>query len=355
MSFYEREFEFFNKITSISGKLKPYIKKSKAEKKKKIDDELGLIKADVGCYLPSNPESTVLAIDYSSGRPLQSHAKAPFLAKFLIERATESGEMEQMWQAAIFKVGDDCRQDVLALQLIALFKSVFYSCGLDLYLFPYRMVATAPGCGVIEVIPDAISRDMLGREKINSLGDYFVARFGAPHTDVYRRAQLNFITSVAGYSVVLYLLQIKDRHNGNIMLDDRGHMVHIDFGFILDISPGGINFESAPFKLTSEMIAVIGPIGSSGFAAFQRHVIRAYLAIRPYADDICHLVQLMSESGLPCFKNDATLRKLRARFVLEKNDRDAAKYMLDRIAESYENRRTVLYDEFQKQTNGIPY
>lgn len=34
-AFYEREFGFFNEVTSISGKLKPYIKKSKPEKKVK--------------------------------------------------------------------------------------------------------------------------------------------------------------------------------------------------------------------------------------------------------------------------------------------------------------------------------
>ncbi len=31
--FYDREFSFFNEVTSISGKLKPYIKKTKPEKK----------------------------------------------------------------------------------------------------------------------------------------------------------------------------------------------------------------------------------------------------------------------------------------------------------------------------------
>lgn len=31
--FYDREFGFFNEVTSISGKLKPFIRKTKAEKK----------------------------------------------------------------------------------------------------------------------------------------------------------------------------------------------------------------------------------------------------------------------------------------------------------------------------------
>jgi phosphatidylinositol 4-kinase len=31
--FYDREFSFFHEVTSISGKLKPYIKKEKSEKK----------------------------------------------------------------------------------------------------------------------------------------------------------------------------------------------------------------------------------------------------------------------------------------------------------------------------------
>ena len=62
---------------------------------------------------------------------------------------------------------------------------------------------------------------------------------------------------MAGYSLVCYLLAMKDRHNGNILLDDSGHVVHIDFGFMLSNSPGGVNFESAPFKLTRELLEVM--------------------------------------------------------------------------------------------------
>jgi phosphatidylinositol 4-kinase A len=42
-----------------------------------------------------------------------------------------------------------------------------------------------------------------------------------------------------------------------------GRLVHIDFGFILEISPGGnMGFESAHFKLSHEMTQLLDPSGT---------------------------------------------------------------------------------------------
>lgn len=46
------------------------------------------------------------------------------------------------------------------------------------------------------------------------------------------QARLRFTQSMAAYSVFSYILQTKDRHNGNIMVDRDAHIVHIDFGLL---------------------------------------------------------------------------------------------------------------------------
>lgn len=373
--FYEREFKFFSEVTNISGKLKPFIKRPKPEKKQKIEEELRKIQVDVGVYLPSNPDGVLIGIDRQSGKPLQSHAKAPFMATFRIrkERQADTSDTDEpqdmlvngqtakdtntyeVWQSAIFKVGDDCRQDVLALQLIAAFRGIFNNVGLNVYVFPYRVTATAPGCGVIDVLPNSISRDMLGREQVNGLYEYFVSKYGNEDSPRFQAARHNFVRSMAAYSVISYLLQFKDRHNGNIMIDDAGHILHIDFGFCFDIAPGGVKFERAPFKLTSEMVAVMGGSpNSQAYAWFEELCVKAFLACRPYADKLAHMVTVMLASGLPCFKPE-TMKNFRDRFVLEKPEREAAEYMRMLIRKSESSFSTVGYDQFQYLTNSIPY
>ncbi|KAG5645573.1 hypothetical protein DXG03_005711 [Asterophora parasitica] len=359
--FYNREFHFFNEVTSISGKLKPFIKRTKPEKKAKIDEEMAKITVDVGVYLPSNPDGKVVDIDKKSGRPLQSHAKAPFMATFKVRKErvvvnmdpdsvldvdgqrTEIRTEYDIWQQAIFKVGDDCRQDVLALQVIAMFKNIFTSVGLTLYLFPYRVTATAPGCGVIDVVPNATSRDEMGRAKVNDLLDFFVAKYGGQDTVAFQQARLNFIQSMAAYSVACYILQIKDRHNGNIMIDGEGHIVHI----------GRRVYDQGSFKLNHEMVVLMGGRHSQGYQLFQNLTVKAFLAIRPHAEQLISTVQLMLDTGLPSFKGEPTMKRLRDRFALGLNERQAAEWMMGIVRNAHENVRSTAYDEFQRLQNDL--
>ena len=53
---------------------------------------------------------------------------------------------------------------------------------------------------------------------------------------------------------------------------------------------------------------------------------------------------LMFDSNLPCFKPDS-LKNLESRFVLNKNDFEAANYILDLINHANDNVNTNLYDD----------
>lgn len=253
------------------------------------------------------------------------------------------------------------------MQLITKFQDIFKESNLPLYLRAYRIVSTGKSSGLIETITDAQSLDSLKKRKdYTGLRDHFERTYGKP-TDSdscagkqhpLRVAQRNFLHSLVAYSIVCYLLQIKDRHNGNIMLDTQGHLVHIDFGFMLGIAPGGTwSLETAPFKLTKEMVSVLDGVESPLFGEFVHLFARGLLAAQRNADKIITLVEIMMRnSTFPCFQNrdvQKDLQKLRDRFLLQMSTERVVKTAIRFINSSYKNKWTKRYDQFQKFTNGI--
>ena len=227
MKFYKREFDFANELTEISNRIKPK-NKDNGDRKRACLEEIKTLKVPDLVYLPSNPGCVVTGINRKIGIPLQSAAKAPYLAEFKVkhigvqklEKACAEGDEEALAELAneisipqktIFKAGDDCRQDMLALQVIEIFRNAFQSVGLDVYLFPYKVVATSPGYGIIECIPDSKSRNEIGKETDQTLIQIFRSRWGRDDGEIFQEKRRNFIRSMAAYSLVLFILQIKGK------------------------------------------------------------------------------------------------------------------------------------------------
>lgn len=262
-------------------------------------------------------------------------------------------------RSVIVKSGDDCRQEHLAVQLISHFYDIFQEAGLPLWLRPYEVLVTSSYTALIETIPDTASLHSIKSRfpNITSLRDFFVAKY-LENSPSFKLAQRNFVESMAGYSLVCYLLQVKDRHNGNLLLDEEGHIIHIDFGFMLSNSPGGVNFESAPFKLTRELLEVMDSdaegIPSEFFDYFKVLCIQGFLTCRKHAERIILLVEMLQDSGFPCFKGGPrTIQNLRKRFHLSLTEEQCVSLVLSLISSSLDAWRTRQYDYYQRVLNGI--
>lgn len=267
----------------------------------------------------------------------------------------------------IAKTGDDLAQEAFACQLIQLMANIWYQDNIKVWVKKMKILVTSVSTGLVETITNAVSvhsikkaleQHMIDQGEVPvgiTLKDHFKLLFGEESSEKYQRAQENFAKSLSAYSVICYILQIKDRHNGNIMFDSEGHIVHIDFGFLLSNSPGSIGFEAAPFKLTQEYVDILGGTESYYFKYFIELTKSAFKSLRNHADVIVDMVSLMQkDSSLPCFMLGAnTSIKLKQRFELSMSDEEVENFIEVLISKSLNSAYTKLYDQFQLMTQGI--
>uniref|UniRef100_A0A672LE85 Phosphatidylinositol-4-phosphate 3-kinase catalytic subunit type 2 alpha n=1 Tax=Sinocyclocheilus grahami TaxID=75366 RepID=A0A672LE85_SINGR len=208
----------------------------------------------------------------------------------------------------MFKVGEDLRQDMLALQMIRIMDRIWLQEGLDLRIVNFKCISTGKDKGMVELVPSSetlrkiqVEYGVTGSFKDKPLAEWL--RKYNPAEDEYEKASENFIYTCAGCCVATYILGICDRHNDNIMLRSTGHMFHIDFGKFLGHAQmiGSFKRDRAPFVLTSDMAYVIngGERPTSRFQLFVDLCSQAYNLIRKHSNLFLNLLSLMTQSGLP--------------------------------------------------------
>ncbi|XP_020780649.1 phosphatidylinositol 4-phosphate 3-kinase C2 domain-containing subunit alpha [Boleophthalmus pectinirostris] len=208
----------------------------------------------------------------------------------------------------MFKVGEDLRQDMLALQMIRIMDRIWLQEGLDLRIVHFKCISTGKDKGMVELVPSSdtlrkiqVEYGVTGSFKDKPLAEWL--RKYNPAEDEYDKASENFIYSCAGCCVATYILGICDRHNDNIMLRSTGHMFHIDFGKFLGHAQmfGSFKRDRAPFVLTSDMAYVIngGERPTSRFQLFVDLCCQAYNLLRKNSGLFLNLLSLMTCSGLP--------------------------------------------------------
>uniref|UniRef100_A0A8C1N7L6 Phosphatidylinositol-4-phosphate 3-kinase, catalytic subunit type 2 alpha n=1 Tax=Cyprinus carpio TaxID=7962 RepID=A0A8C1N7L6_CYPCA len=202
----------------------------------------------------------------------------------------------------MFKVGEDLRQDMLALQMIRIMDRIWLQEGLDLRIVNFKCISTGKDKGMVELVPSSetlrkiqVENGVTGSFKDKPLAEWL--RKYNPAEDEYEKASENFIYTCAGCCVATYILGICDRHNDNIMLRSTGHMFHIDFGKFLGHAQmiGSFKRDRAPFVLTSDMAYVIngGERPTSRFQLFVDLCSQAYNLIRKHSNLFLNLLSLV--------------------------------------------------------------
>eukprot|EP00045_Choanoeca_perplexa_P015235 m.186619 g.186619 ORF g.186619 m.186619 type:complete len:982 (+) comp16923_c0_seq2:141-3086(+) len=295
---------------------------------------------------------------HASVDPSALKSKENFAAKVKrIRRMSPYGHLRS-WHliSAIVKTGDDLRQELLATQLLKLFQKVFKDERLALWLRPLQILVTSNNSGLIEVVGSAVSLHQTKRSSGDTLLAYFEQEFGPQTCERFMDAQQNFVESLAAYSLFTHFAQVKDRHNGNIMIDSEGHILHIDYGFFFSNSPGrNMGFENAPFKLLQDFVAVMGGPDSDMFKYYRMLIFKGFLAARKHREAFVTLLRIaQADSKLPCFVGgEAAFAAFEKRFQRGLTDEVLMTHVDTLIDKSLNNTRTKLYDNFQYYTNGI--
>ncbi|KAG7281725.1 hypothetical protein CRUP_027797 [Coryphaenoides rupestris] len=253
------------------------------------------------CHLPLSPSLVAKELNIKACSFFNSNA-VPL--KLVLVNADPLGEEINV----MFKVGEDLRQDMLALQMIRIMDRIWLQEGLDLRMVNFKCISTGKDKGMVELVPSSdtlrkiqVEYGVTGSFKDKPLAEWL--RKYNPAEDEYDKASENFIYSCAGCCVATYVLGICDRHNDNIMLRSTGHMFHIDFGKFLGHAQmfGSFKRDRTPFVLTSDMAYVIngGERPTSRFQLFVDLCSQAYNLIRKHSGLFLNLLSLMTSSGLP--------------------------------------------------------
>ncbi len=289
---------------------------------------------------PLKPDLTCFGIDAEKapregGPILFTSAMAPICHPFRI--VTDPAAVKDPKKAvyrAIFKSGDDLRQDQFVINMICLMDRLWKQVNLDLRLTPYRILATGPKEGFLEFVEGSKTLTDILAEYNDDIRKYFDAH-NTKASDMQATLD-NFVRSLAGYSVITYILGVGDRHLENLMMTSNGKLFHIDFGFIMGRDPKPW---PSPIRLNRQMVEAMGGNTSEQYQGFQKHCCQAYNILRKSSNLILNLIALMLDSGIPDLTSvsgngDLILLKVEEKLRLDLSDEEAERHLMKIINDS---------------------
>ena len=247
----------------------------------------------------------------------------------------------------LIKESKDFYNETFGVIFISQIQKLFEENYLDLWLNSFYIYPIYSTTGLINVISNSISLHEINKKKNNQF----------EYTKIYevskKKGHHKFIQSLSAYSLFCFIFQLKDRHNGNILINLDNRLIHVDFGYILGHLPGNLKFEADSFKLSNEFMSKFNGKKTENFEYFRELFLRGFMILKKNFSKLTVILKSFS------FKNDFKYNRLyrtknfEKRLNLIKNEKDLIKYCLNLIEESVENWKTIQYDKYQLHASGI--
>ena len=339
----ENEKAFKDELVAISKLL---TKVSKGENKIKelrniLDNKRKAIQQEY--FLPIDPKIKIKGTVTDKCSVFKS-AKYPCKYTFKVEKDSQkyNPHEEKEFMSIMFKFGDDLRQDQLILQIINFMDSLLKKAHLNYEFTTYKVLATSKSDGFVEFVPNSRTIFDILRKYNKVILSYF-KDISSNNEETLSKYLNSYINSCAGYCVVTYILGIGDRHLENLMIDNRGRLFHIDFGYILGKDPKPY---PPAIKLSQEMVDVMGGKDSPKYEEFKQKCVNAYWVLRENARVIVNMFYLMIDSGIPELNDIENLKKLHEKFVPDFSKQEASNSFLTNLEESLNKLMPKIMESF---------
>jgi len=253
----------------------------------------------------------------------------------------------------VSKESQDFFHEQIGTLYISQFEKIFREEHLDIWVNPFLVFCFDSNSGFLEMVPNSNSLHIINQKKNKEKKDSDKT-FNKKEKELnFEKKTQNLIESLAGYSLICFILQLKDRHNGNILLNKGNRIIHIDFGFIFDFSPGNLKFEADSFKMSRQFLSWIGGKESEMFENLREIFIRGFFSIRKNLGKLMTLARVLIKEKKEDSRNKYKLQKFQKRFKLSSRDSHIIKYSISLFKESLENWKTLQYDKYQQIASGI--
>ena len=154
----------------------------------------------------------------------------------------------------------------------------------------YQIIVLTTEIGIIEFVEDSLTLRMVSKSGL-TLQNYILENNPRELVDTTKR---RFMQSLAISCCISYILGLGDRHLDNIMINKKGQLFHIDYGYLMD-NPLTSILTSPNIKITPVMIDFLGGTEGLYYKEFTEYIIKIYDIMRLYKNLIINYYKMLDD------------------------------------------------------------